>query len=65
MFGFGIDLVIEDRNSMFKSFSNLGSSYRTYEWPPDCKSRDEADKYLAGSSEFRIKEIEVFRINFK
>ena len=65
MFGYGIDLCIEDKNSIHKSFSNLGTSYCTYEWPPGCKSEEEANKYLAGSDEFTIKEIEVFRINFK
>ena len=65
MFGLGIDLCIEDKNSKGKTFSYLGSSDRTYEWPPGCESKEEANKYLAGSIEFTIKEIEVFRINFK
>jgi hypothetical protein len=65
VFGWGLDLCIEDKNSKNKSYSNLGDSLRTYEWPPGCKSKEEANEYLAGSNEFTIKEIEVFRINFK
>ena len=65
MFGWGTDLCIKDKNSKNKSFSDLGYSDRTYQWPPGCKSKEEAYKYLAGSREFTIKEIEVFRINFK
>ena len=65
MFGDGIDFNIEDKNSEEKSYSNLGNSGRTYEWPPGCESKEEANEYLAGSEDFTIKEIEVFRINFK
>jgi hypothetical protein len=54
-----------DKESGMKSGSWLGTDDRTYEWPPGCKSKDEAYKYLGGSYEFTIKEIEVFRINFK
>ncbi len=49
MFGYGVDLCIEDKNSKHKSYSNLGDGDHTYEWPPGCESEKEADKYLAGS----------------
>jgi hypothetical protein len=49
MFGYRADLCIEDKNSEDKSFSELGDNYHTYEWPPGCKSEEEAHKYLAGS----------------
>jgi hypothetical protein len=62
VFGFGPDLCIKDKKSEDKSYSCLGG---TYEWPPGCKSQEEANKYLAGSYKFTIKEIEVFRINFE
>jgi hypothetical protein len=49
VFGNGASLCIYDKNSGMKSFSNIGLDDHTYEWPPGCKSGEEADKYLAGS----------------
>ena len=42
MFGFGTDLCIKDKNTKHKSYSNLGDSGRTYEWPLGCKNEEEA-----------------------
>jgi hypothetical protein len=65
VFGCGAGLCIEDKNSRNKSFcSFIGDDY-TYEMPPGCNSHEEATKYFAGSEEFTIKEIEVFRVSFK
>ena len=64
MFGWGAGLGIYDKKSGQKSFCSFYND-RTYEMPPGCNSNEEAIKYFAGSYEFTIKEIEVFRVSFK
>ncbi len=63
MFGGGVDMRIRPSDSDNKSYANLGC---TYELPQGYTyGTEEAKKYLAGSYQFRIKELEVFLIKFK
>ena len=60
-FGNGNDLVIyNDCNINTNSYSNLGSSYES----PNgyAYQSNEARNYLAGSYEFTVDEIEVFKL---
>jgi hypothetical protein len=61
MISFGSDLFIyKDCNNVGLSFSLLGN---TYELPKGIQAQsDEAYRYLGGSKEFLVEEIEVYRI---
>jgi hypothetical protein len=62
-FGFNGAVDIYAKQNGNKSYSSgLG---KTYEKPAGCNNDAEANKYLAGSEQFNIKEIEVFLITFK
>jgi hypothetical protein len=62
MFGGGVDMRIRPSDSDNKSYANLGY---TYELPHGYTyGTEEAKKYLAGSYQFRIKELEVFLSKF-
>jgi hypothetical protein len=59
IFGVGIDLCIADKsNTNITSYSNLGYSYTH----PDYEYKsDEAKSFLAGSYNFQVSEMEVYK----
>ena len=63
VFGRGNDICIYDNcNTRKDNFSNLGD---TYEVPNSMKFETfDAKSYMAGSCLFKVKELEVFKINF-
>ena len=62
LFGYGATFRIYEPKNGRKSVTNF--DYASYELPPGCNKK-KAKSYLAGSNEFKIKEIEVFLITFK
>ena len=60
MFGEGPDLCAFENG---QGYSHLGYSY---ELPPGLtKNTWETDSYLAGSRQFKLKELEVYQVIFK
>ena len=58
-FGNGHDIFISDNsNSNTNSYSNLGSTYKLDGY---VDGSNDANRFLAGSYNFRVKEIEVFQ----
>jgi hypothetical protein len=63
VFGHDGAIAIYTKQNGGKSFSR--GFGKPYEKAGGCNNDAEANKYLAGSEEFNIKEIEVFLITFK
>ena len=61
-FGYGRDLRMFGDQSIGYNFTDPGKTYLAPNgW---AAGSEDANKYLAGSHKFKIKEIEVFTINF-
>jgi hypothetical protein len=62
-FGRRFDIYLcEDCNNNNDSYCNLGKSFEVPEELTD--NEDEAKIYMAGSIDFKVKEIEVFQVKF-